>query len=228
MNTIEQVTPDNRKLTFELEAMPVRYGDNRTFYEYRVVMFHGMQAVGIKHGPRRQTPRKADCLRMARVELATLRSHRLFIIHVTKKHIQDGVERNCDQCAVAQALWHNQERMGFPKYEYGFDVRPYGAFVDPQGIVRRRLYRSNDECHIPQEEVSDLVTNWRDGFYIESMMEWTMRWDEWAESRYMSLKDWREEHGYEPSRYPSKPAPCSFVLDLDEFKSMSQEESAAA
>jgi hypothetical protein len=54
-------------------------------------------------------------------------------------------------------------------------------------------------------------------YYSESMVDWAMRWDEWAESRNMDLGDWREHHGYDDGERPCKPGPISFVLDLAAF-----------
>jgi hypothetical protein len=45
-----------------------------------------------------------------------------------------------------------------------------------------------------------------------------MAFDDWYDSKYMSLKEWRERHGHQDGERPYRPGPTSFVLDLDAFK----------
>ena len=214
-------TSDTPSLRFKVRTVAITYGDDRTFREYRLLIYRGPKLVGYEEGPRRETATVSDCLRAARTRIQILKSHRLYAIKVTRKHISDGVGRDCRTCAISQALWHNQERMGFPKREYSFEVSPYAAFVEADGIRLRPEYGQEEEFHIPPEAMPDLV-NGRRGKYIfnESMEEWAMRFDEWADSRYTSLTDWREEHGYDDGERPYRPGPSSFVLDLDAFVPM--------
>src|SRR5690242_15319592 len=111
-SAVERSSPD--ALTFAVRTHSVKYGDNRTFLEYTILMLHAGKLVGIEEGPRRSTPERLAALKAARQRIAVLRSQRLFAIRVTRKHISDGEVRNCNTCAISQALWHNQERMGLP------------------------------------------------------------------------------------------------------------------
>jgi hypothetical protein len=214
-----QITPD--ALTFRPRVTPTTYGDKRVFQEYKIAIFKGPLLVGMEEGPRRSTETRAEALRAARKRISALRKRRLFAIEVTKKHIEDGDARNCNTCAVSQALWHNQERMGLSKYEWAFRVSSYACFADAEGIVLHRKYLSDQETCIPVPELPKIVFGkWslrHRRLYGEQMGIWTMQWDEWAESRYMSLREWREQHGRDTDEWPSRPGPCSFVLDLDAF-----------
>lgn len=210
-----KIQSDTEKLYFLARIKPVVYGDNKTFFEYRIEIFKGAQLVGIERGPRRETQARGDSLKAAHARIATLRSHRLFAVRVTRKNISDGDARNCSSCAIAQALWKNQERMGFNKHDFAFDVSPYGAWVEPRGIVLRKVY-GYDLMRLPADRLPDIAIEGRDGkAYSESMFEWAMRWDDWAESRGISVREWREERGLDSDERPSRPSPVSFVLDLD-------------
>jgi hypothetical protein len=205
-------------MTFRISGRMTEYGDKRRFFDYRILMIDDNRVVGAETGDRRSALSRADALKLARKRIAELRKRRLVPICVTRKHIEDGEARNCNSCAISQALWHSQEAMGFPKDEWNFEVSPYGCFVDPRGIVLAEKYGTVTR-HIPAAKMPDIVTSYkRKGkplVYFESMVEWTMQWDDWAESRYMSLHEWREKHGYDEGERPYKPTPCSFVLDLD-------------
>lgn len=207
-------------ISFKIETESVEYGDNRNFFEYTILFYKGVRPVGIERGPRRETPERKDSMKLARARVVILKSHRLFAVPVTRKCISDGEARNCNTCAIAQALWHNQERMGLPQREYQFDVSPYGAWVDPRGLVLSKRWEDEGSAlRIPATELPDIAIVSRSGkVYKESMLEWAMYWDDWAESRYMGLKEWREKHGYGSDEWPSRPGPCSFVLDLDAMK----------
>lgn len=204
------------KITFSVQTPRYTYGDRKKFYQFRILMRCGGKVVGKEDGERRLHRERKTAVLAARQRIDVLKTRRLFAIEVTKKHIEDGEERNCDTCAVSQALWHNQNRMGLSRGDWNFRVEPYGAWVDFHGIVLRPKYHSGPETALG--DLPDLVTSYRDGVYFESMMEWTMSWDDWAESRYMKIADWREMHGYEDGERPYRPSPCSFVLDLDAFK----------
>lgn len=102
------------------------------------------------------------------------------------------------------------------------EVSPYGAFGSARGLVLRS--REDDtEKNIPPGKLPLIVTSWIrsgvSGSYDDTMMEWAMMWDEWAESRHVSLAEWREYNGRDKDERPCRPSPCSFVLDLEAFKS---------
>lgn len=214
------------KISFKVRTHTVEYGDKRRFVEHTIVFLHRGRTVGLEHGPRRATVSRPETMKAARARIAVLKTRRLFAIRITRKHISDGKARSCFSCAIAQALWHNQDRMGFPKSHYNFEVSPYAAFANARGIVREPTWRSGDDekvVHIPADELPTLVFSGRDyrgrdDRHGESMLEWAMRFDDWAESRFMSLSAWREEHSAEPDERPWRPGRAAFVLDLDMFK----------
>lgn len=219
-------TPDTPKLTFEHFTEPQKYGDGKTFHEYRIAIRLGKRLVGCEVGPRRSTVTAKAGLSAARERIKVLQSHRLYAIRVTRKHIRDGEAHNCNTCALAQALWHNQERMGFSKYDFLFRVETYGWFSDTNGILLRPKYGPSEGLHIPVGELPlmtfQMKSDFRRGIATDGMAEWTMQWDEWAESRYMSLSEWREKHDHEPDERPMRPCPTSFVLDLDALKPLAE------
>jgi hypothetical protein len=151
-----------------------------------------------------------------------LRTHRLFIVPVTKREIDDGRARSCQNCAIAMALWRNQERIGLDKHDFIFDVEPYGGVRQVDGIVLRDLrHRSLPWRVTGQEAMPDLVTEGNRGkLHVESMYEWSMHWDDWADIRLMTAAEWREEHPYDGGK-PCRPKRCSFVLNLSEMKPVS-------
>lgn len=206
-------------LRFEIRTRTVTYGDKRKFVEYDIRMLDLRGIVGFESGPSRETVSRADAIKAAHARIRVLKTHRLFAIRVTKKHIDDGDARNCFSCAISQALWHNQERMGLSKYEYNFRVVPYACMVEADGLVLEPKYGSGEALHIPEDELPDMVfegkgyNRWRTP--NESMVEWAMTFDDWGDSRYMSLSEWREERGYDDGERPYPPSPASFVLDLD-------------
>lgn len=225
-------------ITFKVRTRTIEYGDRRKFVEYRILFCHRGRVVGAEDGPRRTTPDRAGARKAARARIAVLRTRRLYAIAVTRKHITDGEARNCNTCAISQALWHNQERMGFPKREFSFRIEPYGFMSNVRGITLSRIY-GDIERALPVDELPDLVWTVRDRtspiyalrspnscggekVYPESMVEWAMRFDDWAESRFMSLKEWRDKHSAEPDERPCRPGPVSFVLDLDAFSPVSE------
>lgn len=211
--------PKITTLTFKSKARPVKYGDGRVFFEYDILMFDGKRLAGAESGPRcSTTPDRSSSMKAARARIRVLKSHRLFPIRVTRKHISDGTARSCSTCAISQALWHNQESMGFPKYEFRFEVSPYGAWVEPRGITLSEKY-GDEVSRIPAENLPEIVYGIRGKRVVrESMLEFAMTFDEWAEARYMTLREWREEHGWSEDRPCGRPGPCSFVLDLDALK----------
>lgn len=205
-------------LRFEMRTQTVTYGDKRKFYEYQILMLDLRGVVGFEAGPSRETTTRLGAIKAARSRIRVLKSHRLFGIRVTQKHIDDGDARNCFSCAISQALWHNQERMGLSKHEYSFRVSPYAAFVGADGLVLAPKYGSGDDLHIPDDQLPDMVVEGR-GYKgripNESMVEWAMTFDDWADSVGLSLSEWREERGYRDGERPCPPSPASFVLDLD-------------
>lgn len=220
-----QPQPDTSRILFEVKTERHRYGDRRVFHDYLIVMSFRGRVVGVERGPSRTHKRPSQARQAARERVRLMQSHRLYVVRVTDKHIKDGDARSCHTCAIAQALWHNQERMGYPKGKWSFEVSPYGSIFSspPRGIVLGDYWGDGKLRHIPAREMPQVVTAAKRlpaRFYDESMYEWTMHWDDWAESRCMSLKDWREMHGYDDGERPSRPTPCSFVLDLDAFVPM--------
>lgn len=211
------------KIEFKVRTQAVEYGDRRKFAEYKIGFWHRGQLVGLESGQRRTATDRASAMKAAKARVAVLKTHRLFAIRVTRKHIADGEARNCDTCAIAQSLWHNQERMGFPKQEWSFEVSPYACFARARGIVLGKKYGADEPKAIPGGALPTVVFSGRDyrgspDMHGESMIEWAMRWDDWAESRFISLGAWREKHSAEPDERPSRPGPSAFVLDLDAFQ----------
>lgn len=210
--------PASDNLTFKTRIRQVEYGDKRTFFEYQILMMYRGKVAGIEEGPRRSAADRPSALKAARARISILRHRRLFVVRVTRKHISDGEARNCNTCAISQALWHNQERMGFPKVDFRFEVSTYGAFMAPRGIVIRERY-GRDHLQLSADQIPDIAIGIFNGRpYSEGMAEWTMAWDDWAESRGISLAEWREQNGYVDGETPGRPGPCSFVLDLDAFQ----------
>jgi hypothetical protein len=209
-------------IKFRIRTHTVEYGDKRKFVEYRIDFLKGKRIVGCEVGPRREIIDRASARKAARARIAVLKLHRLYAIRITAKHISDGIERNCRACAIAQALWHNQERMGLRQREYNFEVSPYACFMEPRGIVLSKPFYDDDNLALPAEKLPLLVSAvHQERVYPESMVEWAMRFDDWGESRHMTLKEWRKERGYDDDDRPYRPGPAWFVLDLDEFMALS-------
>jgi hypothetical protein len=205
-------------LEFKGRTRTVEYGDHRKFVEYQILMLDLRGVVGIESGPGRETTTRSNAIKAARARIRTLKSHRLFAVRVTKKHIDDGDARNCFSCAISQALWHNQERMGLSKYEYNFRVVPYACMTEADGLVLEPKYGGDGALHIPDDELPDMVSEgkgYKGRIPNEGMIEWAMEFDDWGDSRCMSLSEWREERGYDDGERPYRPSPASFVLDLD-------------
>jgi len=206
-------------LRFEIRTRTVTYCDERKFVEYEILMCDLRGIVGFESGPRRETISRSDAIKAARARIRVLKAHRLFAIRITKKHIKDGEARNCFTCAISQALWHNQERMGLSKYEHSFRVVPYACMTEADGLVLQYKYGDKDDLHIPDDQLPDIVfegtgyKRWRTPH--EGMIEWAMTFDDYGDSRYMSLSEWREDRGYDDGERPYPPSPGSFVLDLD-------------
>lgn len=205
-------------LRFEIRTRTAVYGDKRKFVEYEILMLDLRGVVGFESGPSRETVNRAGAIKAARARIRILKTHRLFAVRVTKKHIDDGEARDCFNCAISQALWHNQERMGLSRYEYNFRVVPYACMVEADGLVLAPKYGDRDELHIPEDQLPDMALEgegYKGRIPNESMVEWAMEFDDWGDSCYMSLSDWREERGYTDGERPYPPSPASFVLDLD-------------
>lgn len=198
-------------LTIGIRTRTVKYGDGKRFVEYRLLFFNGRRIVGAEDGPRRTTTRRQDALKAAKAHVAALKKQRLFVVRVTGKHIRAGEERSCDACAIAQALFHSQERMGLDR-NYSFRVEPYGW--SERGIVLQH----NGEPDKVLSKMPDLVSisqSTRRDPDPEDMLEWTMRWDGWAEGRRETVAEYCERTGNEGKYF--RPGPTSFVLNLDAF-----------
>jgi len=201
-------------LRFAIRTHKIVYGV-AGFFEYEILMYQRGTIVGFEEGPRRTHATRARALKAARQRTRALRAHRLYVIPVKKKHIDDGVGRDCSACAIAQALWHSQERMGLPKYEWDFRVSPYACFVEADGITLAPRC-GGETRRLPVDLLPDLVVGQRDGRAArDGMVEWAQMFDEWEDSRCMTLADWREINGYCDGERPWRPTPASFVLDLD-------------
>lgn len=214
------MTTDTPSLTFSFATKIHKYGDGNYFADFTISMYQGKRHVGIEHGNLNwSTPNRSAAITLARQRIKILRSHRLFVIPVTKKHIDDGQARDCSKCAIAQALYSSQERMGLDRFTYRFEVSPYGAWTESRGIVLNDIYSDDEQWRIPVEHLPLMLTNYRrEGVaasYNEDMAQWAMAFDDWGESRDISLKEWREEYGHETDEWPNRPSPCTFVLDLD-------------
>lgn len=198
-------------LAVRIRTRTVKYGDDKKFVEYRILFFKGPRVVGAEDGPPRATADRGSALKAARARVAGLKKQRLFVVRVTGKHIRDGEERSCDTCAIAQALYHNQERMGLDR-NHDFRVEPYGW--SERGIVLQHDGAPDKVLSKMPAMVSRWQPTQRDP-YPESMLEWTMRWDSWAEGRRETVTQYRERTGDEGK--DSRPRPTSFVLNLDAF-----------
>lgn len=211
-------TSDTDRISFSVRSKAQEYGDGAIFHEFRVVMRSEGKVVGIEVGPRRMHKTRPECRAAGYQRIHELKKHRLFIVPVTTKDIENGEERSCQACAISQALWRNQERIGLSKHAFDFRVEPYGFAVNCNGIVLddKSNYKA-PPIVTGQNDMPDLVSEGPRGLYVESMYEWTLHWDDWAESRHMTAKEWNEEHPDDGGK-PYKTTPCSFVLDLTEMK----------
>jgi hypothetical protein len=203
---------DAKKLKFTVRVRKVPYGDNRTFCEFRIFAWLKGHAAGVWDGPTRKTITMDACRAAGWAMVRTLRTHRLYAIDVTKKDIDNGEARSCQSCAISQALWREQERMGFPRLDFDFRVEPYGFMADCGGIILNEYH--GEEIMTGEHGMPDLVFQSPRGPYLNLMAEWAQEWDEWADSRHMSLSEWREELGKESNDRPYRPSSCSFVLDV--------------
>lgn len=207
---------DTNSITFAPRARMVQYGDGRSFAEFAIVMIHRKEIVGAIFGPRRTTTSVASALKSARARVADLRTNRLFVIRVTRSDISNGRARDCVECAIANALHRNRERMGIGSSQ--IRVTPYGAWA-PDESLGIFLTDADATSHLALDELPPMdcgIT--RNGIvYSEGMSQWAMGFDDWAESRGMTLEEWREERGDDEDELPSRPAPTSFVLNLDAF-----------
>jgi hypothetical protein len=190
----------------------------KTFAEARILFCYRGRIVGVEDGPKRTFVDRRAAEAAAKERAAELWWHRLYVIDVARKHIADGEARSCYSCAIAQALWHNQERMGFRKGEWSFEVVPYACFTDARGIVLQQRF-GGDEARLDAEQLPDVVprnADWR--VYTEGMVQWAIEFDDWADARHMTLREWRQKTSYDEDYKPPRPWPMSFVLDLDAFR----------
>jgi hypothetical protein len=215
MNQFFKNESDTGKLRFKPCFKLLEFGRGKTQVEWHIEMTH-YRPVGVTKSQRAKT--FVQAARAAKAEIALLEKRRLFIIPVLPKHINRGEASNCWSCALSLALTAQRERLLLPTTSYGdrcFRVSSYGAWVDGRGI---QLMHGYDEvARLPVEQMPDIATPWMGGVSSDGLVEWTQQWDDWASSRYMSLKEWRENHDYEDGERPYKPRPCSFVLDADAF-----------
>lgn len=213
---------DNPRLTFKVEVQSVRFGDRKQFHQYTILTHQGGKVVGIEQGPNRKSKTLAAAIKAANLRIDELKSHRLFIVRVTSADIREGNGRDCYNCAISLALERNQERMGIDPFDYLFKVSPYAAWVEAEGIVLHKKLSSEEDLSIEPWRLPDVVIAYRrDGQLKQwncSMVEWAQEFDDWTDLRSESLKEWREERGYDNGERPYRPSPCSFVLDLDAFK----------
>lgn len=205
------------KITFSVRIKSVTYGDDKTFPEYRIAMWKDGVMVGWEEGPRRLSQVRREVVAAARARIETLRSHRLFAVQITAQNIRDGEARSCYSCAIAQALWCNQDRMGLPRNFYDFRVSPYAAFADADGLEMKR--HDGESLFIPPDQLPDIVC----GEYQQSMVEWAEYFDEWKECRGIGLREWRQQHGYSDGETPCGVSPGCFVLDIDAFQPQQEE-----
>ena len=206
------------KITFEVKTDSTEYGDGKTFVEYRILMLKGKRVVGVEKGPRRTTVNRTEAIIAANHRIVELQSHRLFAIRITHKDIKEGRGRDCYNCAIARALNRNKERMGFDKYDCDIRIEPYGAFRDVDGIV---FCDEDSDLKLPPDKMPMVVSGYSD-LCAESMEMWAMHFDSWDDSRYMSLKEWRQETDAESDEHPYGPSPGSFVLDLDAMQAVQE------
>lgn len=222
MSTFPAAKTDNAKLYIRPELRRHRFKDENR-HTWRLLILREGKVVGVVPGPSGEGHRRhLDARNAARKAACQLRKRRLFVIEVTDKHVTDGEARDCSTCAIAQALWHEMERMGLDRGCERFRVVPYASWTTADGIV---LYRYHaDPVHIPDDVLPQIVTHYtawttqKPAWCAEEMDQWAMDFDEWAESRFMDPAEWREKHGLEEDHEPIRPSPCSFVLDLDAFQ----------
>lgn len=206
-------------VSFSVRTKPISYGDGRTFHEFQIVMRLRGRIVGSEAGPSRVHVISSEARRAGWARVKILSDHRLYAIRVTRKDINNGEGHDCESCAIALALYRNQERMGFPKWSHTFRVAPYaGMGAEAYGIALGTRMCDIDIA-TGESGMPDLVFPLkRGGVVVESMMEWAMLFDEWEDKRGMGIAEWREEYGKAADETPSKPWPVSFVLNLTEMK----------
>lgn len=210
-------------IAFEVETKPQKFGDGKTFHEYRVLMRFRGRLAGAKDGPRRAHRTARDARLAGERWVREISAHRLYAVRVTREDIRTGEARSCQSCAIAQALRRNQERMGFSQQCFDFKVSPYGFMDDVDGIALAKRYGCGDVLFTGEDGMPDVIQEYRGEFYIRSMEEWAREWDDWADSRTMSLAEWRESQGYDDGETPCKPSPCAFVLDVTTMKVVGEE-----
>lgn len=209
------IVSDTPKITFSVKATPTKYGDGRVFYNYRILMWSRGRIVGTETGPFRTHKTRAESRRAAWARVRELKTHDLFIIRVQEKDIAHGEAHSCTDCAIARALWRNMDRMGLDGTWDRVRVTPYGALCDVEGIYVKREGYERWEKSTGEDEMPDVVMQ-RD--YFEQMETWARHFDEWAELKFRTLAEWREEHGEEDDYRPWRPYPCRFVLDMTALK----------
>lgn len=212
-----QAVPDTGKIDFRVRVVRTEYGDRRSFYEYRIYFCRGRKIVGVEDGPRRSTALRVSALRAARARVGELKRHRLFIIQVTRQDIRHGEARSCDACAIAQALWRNQERMGFDRRDFSFSVSPYAFLRTARGIVIEPTRGYTTALQLPADQLPKMSygSPREQNPYPQDMEEWARMFDDWRESRVEGVAHWCERTGEER---PLHPGTVSFVLDLDAFR----------
>jgi hypothetical protein len=204
-------------MQFEPIIEPVTYCNGRKAWTWRVLFRDDAgEPVGVtsqyRGRQRTEAPSRRAALKAAKAEIGRVRHHRLFLIRVTREDIANGTGRSIHDCPVAQALYREKETMGLDKWRHGFRVETYACFIDADGLVLTD--RDGTEHAIDPPDVVFPCKNER-GWCAESMMEWTMLFDDWYDSQGVTAREWRREHDGDGK--PGKMWPVSFVLDLDEL-----------
>lgn len=135
-----------------------------------------------------------------------LRTQRLFLVDVTKSDINNGNGRDCRSCAIARALNRVLPTIGYDTggiFGHYAWVSPYAFFADT-GIEIRQS--NNTILRLPVQR------------FPNQLIEWSMTFDDWTDSIFMTLKEWRKATSAEPGGRPVKPWPVKFLLNLDDFE----------
>lgn len=220
-------------LTFKITTRALHHGHKVKSPRacYTIEMLEAGKVVGVEHSDSSAvfsylSRRLARAAALRRVKF--LRTRRLFVIPVDKWAIEHGEGHNCSTCAISQALWKNMERMGLNKDADDFRTSTYGAWTDADGITLKRRGPRGGEImtHIPVKELPRVVTTVRRGgkplTFNEDMVQWTKDFDDWYDSKFETLKEYRERNDETEGGKPRQPPPFSFVLDLDAFKPLAQ------
>lgn len=211
---------DTPSLTFELETRQIT---GRRKIAELLIKQRG-RIVGVvrpDHG--RPFDRIAQARRWAFEVTEELKECRLYVVEITADNIARGEPHSCRQCAVSQALWTTQKAHGISPNEWDFQADTYGAWRDPEGLVLENKY-SRDRWHLPADELPLIVTHYRrarkDQWWADSMVDWTMQFDEAHDDHELTRSELKKKNGYtRPTPFPS---PAVFVLNADHFEPLEQ------